>query len=198
MRIFRLQLADVFSCGTVNASLGPIRYWKNSTVRFRFHTEETYWATRCMSGKSFIPRLTAMDKTSRFSEIIFMWTGSVLLSCFHRKTPAGSFVPGKTKPHAKKASIITRMEYDSVIPTTCFIQRQHRRNGLSLLSQFIRKAFLISDNDAYNRMYEFVGQETINRRLSEWIPGYENHTPVHALTELETDIPIRFASGQRW
>ncbi len=33
------------------------------------------------------------------------------------------------------------------------------------IAQFIRKAFLISDNDAYNRMYQFVGQQTINRNL---------------------------------
>lgn len=38
-------------------------------------------------------------------------------------------------------------------------------NGLPSIAQFIRKAFLISDNDAYNRMYEFIGQQTINRRL---------------------------------
>jgi hypothetical protein len=38
-------------------------------------------------------------------------------------------------------------------------------NGLPSIAQFIRKAFLISDNDAYSRMYEFVGQQTINRRL---------------------------------
>lgn len=38
-------------------------------------------------------------------------------------------------------------------------------NGFPSIAQFIRKAFLISDNDAYNRMYQFVGQQTINRRL---------------------------------
>ncbi len=37
--------------------------------------------------------------------------------------------------------------------------------GLPSIAQFIRKAFLVSDNDAYNRMYEFVGQQTINRQL---------------------------------
>lgn len=40
-------------------------------------------------------------------------------------------------------------------------------NGLPSTAQYIRKAFLISDNDAYNRMYEFLGQQTINRRLHE-------------------------------
>ncbi|MEO5563500.1 MAG: serine hydrolase [Chitinophagaceae bacterium] len=38
-------------------------------------------------------------------------------------------------------------------------------NNLPSIAQYIRKAFLVSDNDAYNRMYEFVGQQTINRRL---------------------------------
>ncbi len=38
---------------------------------------------------------------------------------------------------------------------------------LPSLAQFIRKAFLISDNDAYNRMYQFVGQQRANRRLHE-------------------------------
>ena len=38
------------------------------------------------------------------------------------------------------------------------------------IAQFIRKAFLISDNDAYNRMYQFVGQQRINRNL--YAKGY--------------------------
>ena len=39
--------------------------------------------------------------------------------------------------------------------------------GLPSIAQFIRKAFIVSDNDAYNRLYEFVGQATINNRLHE-------------------------------
>ncbi|HVS98063.1 MAG TPA: serine hydrolase [Puia sp.] len=38
-------------------------------------------------------------------------------------------------------------------------------DGLPSLGQYIRKIFLVSDNDAYNRLYEFLGQEEINRRL---------------------------------
>lgn len=38
-------------------------------------------------------------------------------------------------------------------------------NGLPSIAHFIKKVFLISDNAAYNRMYEFLGQQTINRRL---------------------------------
>jgi hypothetical protein len=33
------------------------------------------------------------------------------------------------------------------------------------IAQYIKKAFLVSDNDAYNRLYQFTGQQTINRNL---------------------------------
>ena len=48
-------------------------------------------------------------------------------------------------------------------------------SGKPSIAHFIRKAFLVSDNDAYNRMYEFIGQEKINRRLHEM--GYP-HTRI--------------------
>ena len=38
-------------------------------------------------------------------------------------------------------------------------------NQLPSIAQYIRKVFLISDNDAYNRMYQFLGQQRINREL---------------------------------
>lgn len=43
-------------------------------------------------------------------------------------------------------------------------------NGMPTIGQYIRKIFLVSDNDAYSRLYEFIGQETINRKL--WEKGY--------------------------
>ncbi|MFT4017710.1 MAG: serine hydrolase [Agriterribacter sp.] len=45
-------------------------------------------------------------------------------------------------------------------------------NGMPSVAQYIRKIFLVSDNDAYNRLYEFVGQKTINERL--WQMGYKD------------------------
>ena len=62
----------------------------------------------------------------------------------------------------------TSMQYDSAYPRQV---REYNdstsQSGLPSIAQFIRKAFLISDNDAYNRMYQFVGQQTINRKLHE-------------------------------
>lgn len=45
-------------------------------------------------------------------------------------------------------------------------------NKLPTIAHYIKKAFLISDNDAYNRMYQFLGQQTIHRVLKD--KGYDN------------------------
>lgn len=44
--------------------------------------------------------------------------------------------------------------------------------GLPSIAHFIRRAFLISENDPYNRMYQFVGQGEINRNLHD--KGYKD------------------------
>jgi hypothetical protein len=46
------------------------------------------------------------------------------------------------------------------------------RDGKPTIAHFIKRAFLISENDPYNRMYQFLGQETINRKLHE--KGYKD------------------------
>lgn len=38
-------------------------------------------------------------------------------------------------------------------------------NGLPSIAHFIKRAFLISENDPYNRLYQFVGQQEIKRNL---------------------------------
>lgn len=40
-------------------------------------------------------------------------------------------------------------------------------NGQPSIAHFIRRALLISENDPYNRLYQFVGQQRINRRLQD-------------------------------
>lgn len=68
--------------------------------------------------------------------------------------------------------------------------------GKPSVAQYIRKAFLISDNDAYNRLYEFIGQQTINRRLHEM--GYPATRITRrfrrmTLEENRHTNPVRFA-----
>lgn len=45
-------------------------------------------------------------------------------------------------------------------------------SGLPSIGHYVKEIFLISDNDAYNRLYEFVGQQRINERLQQM--GYKN------------------------
>lgn len=71
--------------------------------------------------------------------------------------------------------------------------------GLPSVAQYIKKAFLISDNDAYNRMYEFIGQQTINRRLHEM--GYPDIRITRRFQRMTMDEnrhtnPIRFTDSK--
>lgn len=80
------------------------------------------------------------------------------------------------KLYKKGVNKYTSMQYDSAYPRQVKeYSDSTSQKGLPSIAQFIRKAFLISDNDAYNRMYQFVGQQNINRELHE--KGYE-HTRI--------------------
>lgn len=75
--------------------------------------------------------------------------------------------------HAKDVNKYTAIEFHTgqpwQIPAT---NDSSSENGLPSLAHYIKKALLISDNDAYNRMYQFVGQKEIHNRL--WAKGYNN------------------------
>ncbi|WP_343667729.1 serine hydrolase [Chitinophaga sp.] len=43
-------------------------------------------------------------------------------------------------------------------------------SGFPTISNYIKKILLVSDNDAFNRLYEFIGQEAFNKSL--WAKGY--------------------------
>ena len=52
-------------------------------------------------------------------------------------------------------------------------------DGRPTISSYIKKIFLVSDNDAFNRLYEFLGQEYINENLHK--KGYEDVQILHRL-----------------
>lgn len=39
------------------------------------------------------------------------------------------------------------------------------QSGFPSIAHYIKKVFLVSENDPYNRLYQFLGQQTINRKL---------------------------------
>ncbi len=72
-------------------------------------------------------------------------------------------------------------------------------NYLPSIAHFIKKALLVSDNDAYNRMYEFVGQGAINRQLHA--KGYRGTRITHRFVRMTPEEnrhtnPVRFVSPQ--
>ncbi len=71
-------------------------------------------------------------------------------------------------------------------------------NNLPSVAQYIRKIFLVSDNDAYNRLYEFLGQGYINDQL--WQRGYKEVRITRRFVTMNEEQnrhtnAIRFANG---
>lgn len=53
-------------------------------------------------------------------------------------------------------------------------------DGRPTVERYIKKIFLVSDDNAYNRLYEFLGQEYINRELHR--KGYKDAEIIHRLS----------------
>ncbi|RFS22425.1 hypothetical protein DVR12_11475 [Chitinophaga silvatica] len=80
------------------------------------------------------------------------------------------------------------------------LQDTTAENGLPSVAHYIKKIFLISDNDAYNRLYEFIGQQSVNESIG--VKGYKGVRILRRfmpLTEEENrnTNPIRFVSDDR-
>ena len=57
---------------------------------------------------------------------------------------------------------------DSVRPSQIPAHRDSTAaNNLPSLAHYIKKILLVSDNDAYNRLYELLGQDYINKKMKE-------------------------------
>jgi hypothetical protein len=73
-------------------------------------------------------------------------------------------------------------------------------DGRPTIEQYVKKIFLVSDNDAFNRLYEFLGQEYINNSLHK--KGYDSIQILHrlqlALTEEQNRLtnPVLFYNSQ--
>lgn len=77
----------------------------------------------------------------------------------------------------------TRLVVDSSHSCQCTEYRDtNSKTGYPSIAQYIRKMLLVSDNHSYNRIYEFLSPEYINRRLKEL--GYA-----------EAEVNQRFGGG---
>jgi hypothetical protein len=97
---------------------------------------------------------------------------------------------------AQQVTKFTAMQFDSAYSKQTKEWRDETsETGDPSIAHFIKKAFLVSDNDAYSRMYEFVGQSAINRSLHE--KGYLDTRITHRFVRMTADEnrhtnPIRF------
>ncbi len=74
----------------------------------------------------------------------------------------------------------TPMHTDSLAGiTTAVSADSSATDGEPSVAHYIKKIFLVSDNDAFNRLYEFIGQEEFNRAL--WAKGYSSVQIRHRL-----------------
>lgn len=85
----------------------------------------------------------------------------------------------------------TSVEADSTSPT-----------GLPSVAHYVKKIFLVSDNDANNRLYEFLGQRALNEALLQ--KGYHHTRIIHRLGIAGFDAaanrytnPVSFYNGSR-
>jgi len=97
-------------------------------------------------------------------------------------------------------------KYSSMITDSGFThqtkvsQDPSAENKKPSIAHYIKKIFIVSDNDAYNRLYEFDGQQFLNERL--WDLGFKNtritHRFQYPMTEEENRYtnPIRFYNGE--
>lgn len=65
-------------------------------------------------------------------------------------------------------------------------------DGRPTIANYIKKILLVSDNDAFNRLYEFLGQEYINRSLYQM--GYEEAQIIHRLNISMTENQNRYTN----
>jgi hypothetical protein len=74
----------------------------------------------------------------------------------------------------------TRLQIDSLRPPQTKVLTDSTARDLSpSIGHYVKKIFIVSDNDAYNRLYEFVGQEELHQRLRA--KGFQRTRIIHRL-----------------
>ena len=70
--------------------------------------------------------------------------------------------------HKKGVDKYTTIQFDSSQTwQKALLKDSTAKNGNPTIAHFIKRALLISENDPYNRMYQFLGQGYINRNLHD-------------------------------
>lgn len=77
----------------------------------------------------------------------------------------------------RNSAMITGADYKGQTPV---YNDPTAEDGKPTIAHYIKKIFLVSDNDASNRLYEFLGQEYLNKQLHK--KGYSSTEIIHRLS----------------
>ncbi len=87
------------------------------------------------------------------------------------KLPAALVAIEKIRQLNKEGlTLFTPLEIDSVRSPQTAVRADSTDSPIIHLAQFIKKIMLVSDNDAYNRVFEFVGAQSLAEKMITW--GY--------------------------
>jgi beta-lactamase class A len=91
------------------------------------------------------------------------------------------------------SSMITEVSYQNETPV---FNDPTTPDGRPSIAQYIKKIFLVSDNDSFNRLYEFLGQQYINQRLHTM--GYFKADILHRLNISLTEDENRHTNAVKF
>lgn len=104
--------------------------------------------------------------------------------------------------HSQGFHPFSKMQIDSAYSGQSSVYKDtSSQTGFPSIGNYIKKLFLVSDNDAFNRLYEFLGQHKANSRLMEM--GYDHIRIAHRLSipllrdENRHTNPMRFYDGDK-
>jgi hypothetical protein len=103
----------------------------------------------------------------------------------------------KIKGVDKYTAMLTDSAYSGQSPV---ISDTSSADGLPSVAHYVKKVFLVSDNDAYNRLYEFVGQQTLNETI--WHKGYTDTRITRRFVPMTPEEnrhtnPVRFVKNEQ-
>ncbi len=102
------------------------------------------------------------------------------------KLPAALVALEKLHTLNAPVDVSTTMLTDSSRPgQTAASTDSSSKDLMPSIEHYIKKVFLVSDNDAYNRLYEFVGQKALNESL--WAKGYRDARITRRFTGMTPD-----------
>lgn len=126
------------------------------------HNEIQVLYTRIDRDKNNVPHFTSFSY--RLNPKHYFYPASTV------KLPTAIFALEKLKELnipglARSSAIITDTAWAGQTKVT---KDTSSATGLPSVEQYIKKILLVSDNDAFNRLYEFVGREEINNKLKKY------------------------------